>query len=96
MAGEPCRSIWTKTLEASGAYGLEEHLDGWFNITAEGGDAFVYPGAGARKWNTLFEGIFIPQGKTITRRFDDADLGYYSAAGHVRIERIEFVPLMED
>jgi hypothetical protein len=87
----PCRTVWTKVLPETGVYAQEEHLDGWFNITAEGDNAYVFPGSGSLKWGKEFEGIFIPQNKTITRRLDNIDLGYYSAVGVVRLEKIEFV-----
>jgi len=90
-----CRSIWTKVLPGPAAtYNSEERQTGWFNLKAEGGDAYVYFGHGD-KWDHDNEGVMISEDETITRRLDDMPIGYY-AVGVVRLEKIEFVKLLED
>ena len=92
----PCRSIMTWVLPGPAAkYNSEPRITGWLNITAEISDAYIYFGHGD-KWDYTAEGVFVPQNKTITRRLDDMPIGYYSVAGVVRLEMIEFVKLLED
>jgi hypothetical protein len=81
---------------AVGAYHFtEDGLYGWYNIKADGDTCYVYFGHGD-KWDRDNEGVKITEEEHITRFFNGEKLGYYTAGGLVRLEKIEFVPLIEE
>jgi hypothetical protein len=91
------RSLWSRVVDTSGQthYATERHLDGWFIVTAEGGDVYVNPFGGAIEWDYLVEGIFIPQNTSRVLFLSDDDLGCYCAKGSARLEAIEPVAGVE-
>jgi hypothetical protein len=95
--GVPCRHLSSMVLPgAASTYNCtEDGLSGWYNIKADGDNAYVYFGHGD-KWDAANEGVKITAEEHITRFFRGEQLGYYTARGFVRLERIEFVPLIEE
>jgi hypothetical protein len=86
-----CRSIRSVALPEVAAYGWSRHLTGWFVVTAEGDDCYINPVDGRSEWDRTQVGIFIPETKSRVLRFDGNELGYYTAAGRVRLEEIVWV-----
>ncbi|MCK9629395.1 MAG: hypothetical protein M0R37_12500 [Bacteroidales bacterium] len=96
FVGLPCRTIWTRVLPGPVAtYNEEPNLSGWYNVKAEDDEAYVCFGHSG-PWDLAVEGIWIVEGETICRFLDGTDLNYYTTAGRVRLELIEFVPLMKE
>jgi hypothetical protein len=91
----PMRILSAEALPTVGAYGVTRHLSGWYWIQAEDQPCWILPVQGRREWDRAQEGTKIEEGAHRILYFEGEELHYYTGAGKVRLEQIEWIDLDE-